>query len=365
MSGLIDCDVHFSVPSLQDLLPYLDPASRDLVQHSSDFGLTLPTYPWQHPTGWTRKDTFSADTLPGTSLRLLREQLLDRYDVRYGILTPEELMCVSVLPNLHLAAALASAHNDWMIDHLLEQDKRLRGSLLVAAHHPESAAREIRRLGGRDDIVQVILPGGSRIPYGNPFYDPLWRAAHEMGLAVAIHVYYEGMGIAAAPVTAAGMPDFYCEYHALLCAANMGHLASILYHGILERFPGQRVVLVESGVTWVAGFLWRLDQDWRSCRSETPWCRRPPSEYVWEGVRFTTQPLEEPNDMELLRGALAGMHPAETLMFASDYPHWDFDEPTLTLRTLPKEWRDNVAFANARQLYGLPAAESAGVGAPA
>jgi predicted TIM-barrel fold metal-dependent hydrolase len=82
-------------------------------------------------------------------------------------------------------------------------------------------------------------------------------------------------------------------------------------------------------------------------------------------VRFTTQPLEEPNDAELLRGALAGMRPAETLLFASDYPHWDFDEPTLTLRTLPKEWREGVAFANAARLYGLSAAEPAGAGAPA
>ena len=351
---LIDCDVHFSFSALTDLVPYMEPAYRDLVLNSNDFGLTLPSYPWQHPTGWTRKDTFSADHLPSTSLPRLREQLLDLYDVTYGILTPEEIMCVSVLPNVHLAAALASAHNDWMCEHWLDADPRLRGSIVVAAHYPVAAAREIRRLGGRDDIVQVILPGGARIPYGNPFYEPIWVAAHEMGLAVAIHVYYEGMGIAGGPITGAGMPDHYAEYHALLNATNMGHLASILCHGILERYPGQKVVLIEGGVAWVPGFLWRLDTNWRSCRTEMPWCRRRPSDYVWEGIRFTTQPLEAPDDSSLLEGALKGMNPERTLLFASDYPHWDFDEPVLTLRTLPRAWRDRVAYSNAGELYQLP-----------
>src|SRR5579872_6629975 len=102
MTQLIDCDVHFSFRSLHELLPYMEPAYRDLVTHTGDFGLTLPSYPWQHPTGWTRKDTFTPDAPPSTSLALLREQLLDRYDVTYGILTPEEIMSVSVLPNVHL-----------------------------------------------------------------------------------------------------------------------------------------------------------------------------------------------------------------------------------------------------------------------
>ncbi len=57
------------------------------------------------------------------------------------------------------------------------------------------------------------------------------------------------------------------------------------------------------------------------------------------------------------------MRPERTLCFASDYPHWDFDEPTLTLRTLPAAWRERIAFENARELYGLPV-PAAPVGAP-
>jgi predicted TIM-barrel fold metal-dependent hydrolase len=41
------------------------------------------------------------------------------------------------------------------------------------------------------------------------------------------------------------------------------------------------------------------------------------------------------------------------LLFASDYPHWDFDDPVLV--RLPAAWREQVMDANARELYRLPA----------
>ena len=130
-------------------------------------------------------------------------------------------------------------------------------------------------------------------------YDPIWEAANELGLPVAVHTHYESIGIAG-PITAAGMPDFYAEYHTLCGSGMYGHLVSILCHGIFERFPNTRVAMVEGGLVPFVGFLWRLDTNWKACRSEIPWCRRRPSEYVWDHVRFATQPLEAPDDPEQL-----------------------------------------------------------------
>jgi predicted TIM-barrel fold metal-dependent hydrolase len=76
---------------------------------------------------------------------------------------------------------------------------------------------------------------------------------------------------------------------------------------------------------------------------------------VWEHVRFATQPLETPADPSLLAPAIQGLRPAETLMFASDYPHWDFDEPEQTLRQLPAEWRESLRWQNAQKFFRLPA----------
>ncbi len=356
---LVDCDIHVGYATLFDLLDYMDAPTRELVLHSGTNGLAMPSYPWYHPTGWIRKDTYdpkAAETgaqFPVITLERVREQHLDAYDVTYGVLTPDEAAAFSILPNAALGAKLCSAYNDWLLERWLLEEPRLRGLVIVPAQHPEAAAAEIRRLGGRDEFAGVFLPGAARIPYGNPVYEPIWRASAELGLPVVVHTHFEGVGIAG-PVTAAGYPDFYVEYHTLCGSGMYGHFVSVLCHGIFERYPEARLVLVEGGLVPFVGFLWRLDTNWKACRSEIPWCRRLPSEYVWEHVRFATQPLETPEDESLLVPAIAGLRPWQTLMLASDYPHWDFDEPTQTLRALPVEWRDAVAFGNALELYRLP-----------
>ena len=219
VGGRVDCDIHVGYEALSDLYPYLRAQTRDLLQNSATFGFTMPGYTWQHPTGWIRRDTYSETATgealtPGFTLEQLRSQLLDRYSVDVGIAIPDEAAGYSVLPNTGLATELCSAYNDWLADHWLAIEPRLRGTIVVPAQNPAAAAAEIRRLAGRDQFVGVFLPGAARIPYGNPIYDPIWQAADETGLPVVVHVHYEGIGIAG-PLTGAGHPDFYMEYHAL------------------------------------------------------------------------------------------------------------------------------------------------------
>ncbi|TMM12647.1 MAG: amidohydrolase [Actinobacteria bacterium] len=354
---LIDCDIHVGYETLADLLPYLDGPSRELVVSSGTHGLAMPTYPWNHPSGWIRQDVYErgsgAGDFPYLTLDLLRDRHLDRYDIALGVLEPDEGAAFAILPNAQLAARLCSAYNDWLLERWLEEEPRLRGMLVVPAQWPEAAAREIKRLGGREEFVGVFLPGAARIPYGNPVYDPLWQAVDELALPVAVHTHFETIGIAP-PLTAAGMPDYYAEYHTLCGSGMYGHLVSILCHGIFERFPHTRLAMVEGGLVPFVGFLWRLDTNWKACRSEMPWCRRRPSEYVWDHVRFATQPLESPDDPEQLVAAIEFLRPWQTLLYASDFPHWDFDEPEQTLRQLPAEWRDGVRWRNAQEFFRLP-----------
>jgi predicted TIM-barrel fold metal-dependent hydrolase len=362
-SVLVDCDIHVGYDALSDVHPYLSATTRELLQESATFGFQMPSYPWQHPTGWIRKDTYGGKTAagaltPGFTLGQLREQLLDRYGVDRGIAIPDEPAGYSILPNANLAAELCSAYNSWLADHWLSHEPRLAGTIVVPGQHPAAAAREIRRWAGDDRFVGVFLPGAARVPYGNPLYDPIWDAANETRLPVVVHVHYEGVGISN-PLTGAGHPDFYMEYHALVGSSLAGHLASVLCHGIFERFPNTRLMLMEGGLGLYAGLLWRLDTNWKACRSETPHCLRPPSEYVWDHVRFTTQPLEAPPEPAQLRGVLEPLRPQQTLCFASDYPHWDFDEPRLTLRDMPSAWHPGILGHNAADFYGLGVAATA------
>src|ERR1700739_550421 len=124
---LIDCDVHVGYDNLLDLTPYLDGPTRELVVHSGTNGLAMPSYPWYHPTGWIRKDTYDPDAVatgrqvPGQALDTVRRPLLDPHAVTHAILTPDEAAAFSVLPNAQLGARLASGYNDWLVDNWLSR----------------------------------------------------------------------------------------------------------------------------------------------------------------------------------------------------------------------------------------------------
>ncbi len=114
-----------------------------------------------------------------------------------------------------------SAHNDVIIHDWLGADPRLRASMVVSPADPELAAREIRRVGSHPGIVQVLMPSASRIPYGQRFFHPIYAAACEQGLPVAVHPGSEGTGTSGPP-TAAGYPPAGPPLTRPLCPDNLG-----------------------------------------------------------------------------------------------------------------------------------------------
>ena len=66
-------------------------------------------------------------------------------------------------------------------------------------------------------------------------------------------------------------------------------------------------------------------------------------------------PIEEPTDPQHLLYAIEQAQLEDRLLFATDYPHWDFDSPTQALpRAMPKEMRRAILAENALALYGWP-----------
>jgi predicted TIM-barrel fold metal-dependent hydrolase len=131
------------------------------------------------------------------------------------------------------------------------------------------------------------------------------------------------------------------------------HISSFVFEGVFERYPMLKVAALEGGFAWVPSYLWRMDADWKGLRPQTPWVKRPPSEYVLEHVRFASQPADEPDPPEALGSILEWMHAEQTLMFASDYPHWDWDDPAQTFARLDDTLRTRIMSDNARETFGL------------
>src|SRR5690606_17825944 len=176
-----------------------------------------------------------------------------------------------------------------------------------------------------------------------------YAACVQHNLPFTIHVGLEGVGINPPP-SGAGHVSHYVEHRACRPQVMMTHLASFIFEGVFEKFPGLKVVLQESGVFWVPSFLWRLDQDWKALRVQTPWVKKRPSEYFREHVRVTTQPIEEVPNRIIFDELMNNMFASETLMFCSDYPHWDYDSPALALPKLDETLWDRIYYHNAAEL---------------
>jgi uncharacterized protein len=346
---LVDCDAHHNWTGIGQILPFLPRYWADYVIESQF--KTLPNSPYPKGVGGGERVDARPEGggMAGSDRDLFRTQLLDEWTVDVAILTGQ-FYNVSFLANADFAAALSAALNDWMIEHWLSFDSRLRGSLTVPMQDPAAAAQEIDRLGSRADIVQVLTSAGSRIPYGQRFYDPIWAACERNGLAVGIH--FGGIGIVHAP-TSAGWPSYYLEWHTNMSQAFQAQVVSLVCEGVFEKFPGLHVVLIEGGFAWLPALLWRLDKNWKALRSECPWLKRKPSEYVLDHIRVTSQPIEEPEDDQHLLQLFEMMNADQMLMFASDYPHWDFDSPQQAFPRLPPDLKRRIFADNACQVYGL------------
>ncbi len=344
---LVDCDVHCAINSIDDLLPYLPEVWQRYVRESGFRGPPPSWYPKMKRHA-SRDDSHPpSGRVPGSDFEFLKHQHLDLWRIDRAVMNP--LYPVDCLPHVDLGAALASAHNDYMIHEWYERDERMRGSIIVPWKSPELAIREIERVGGHPRVVQIILLVCTGALYGQRQFHPIWEAAARHGLVVGIH-----WGGSEPPRASGAAPSYYLEYHVNLAQAAMAQIVSFVCEGAFEHCPNLRVAIIEGGTAWLPSLMWRLDKDWRGCRMEVPWLRRRPSDYIRDHIRLTTQPIEEPDNPHHLMQVIEHMGSDRMLMFSTDYPHWDFDSPSRALpAALPKPLRQRILADNAIEFYHL------------
>lgn len=345
--GAVDCDLHPAVPGMNVLLPYLDDYWREMasVRSLDRLNLSLTSYPQNAPLScrpdWKLKD----GAKPGSSLEAMQAHVLDRYRPRYGILNC--LYGAQVFHSEDMAAAFCRATNDWVRDHWLNRDPRLRASIVIPAHNTELAVAEIDRRADDFRFVQVLMLASGETTLGRRHLWPIYERAERLGLAIGMHA---GSAYRHAP-TAAGWPSYYVEDYVAQSAAFESQLQSMISEGVFAKFPGLKVVAIESGLTWLSGFIWRADKTWKGVRAEVPWVTRAPSEIIRNNVRFTVQPIDAPDEVEAIMRLVDHLKSDELFLFSTDYPHWQFDGDAALPGGLPDSLFRKIVSENALATY--------------
>ena len=317
-SQAIDCDVHPTVPDIAALLPYLDDFWREQVLSRGISSLESASYPPKAPIT-VRDDLRGTGGQGATDALSLADQVLGRWQANLAICNC--LYGVQLPFNEDMARAFSRALNDWIAAEWLDRDPRLRASIVVPLQNVEYAVDEIERCATDRRFVQVLVLAMQEMPLGRRQFWPVYRAAKRHGLPIGIHA---GSSFRH-PVTSLGWPSYFLEDYASQSQAFQSQLASLVCEGVFSEFPTLKVVLLESGVTWLPAFLWRISKFWRGLRTEIPWVDRPPDEIVRDHVRLTIQPFDGPNDADAVKRAIDHLRSDAILLYASDYPHWQFD----------------------------------------
>lgn len=333
---VIDCDAHIR-ESVDNLLPYVPEGEERRYIESPYF--QYPSDGWDRSAGG--RSGYATVRGPEQEKQVMADLSLDT-----TIITPTMNLYHGLLGNREVANALARAYNDYIVDVWLDHDDAFKSGILVPVHDPEVGAEEIDEHGDEDGMVGVCLnPLGPEKGLGDERYDPIYEAAERHDLTVIMH---------GAATTHSSYPNQTNYFHKFLEVHTVSHtfqqisqVVSILSRGVVERFPDLRFACLEAGLSWVP-VLYRLDKEFLARQNEAPLLEKLPSEYFGEKFWVATQPLEETGNVEALVELAGGW---DNLLFATDWPHWDFDSPTVVRDTIPAEYHEQVWSENAYDAF--------------
>lgn len=351
LKGAIDCDLHPDTPPVAALLPHLSDHWADAMVERGIESLETANYPPNAPLT-VRPDRRG---LLGRGVAGLAGATLDAWGLSAGILNP--LPGVHLVFNQDMAVALARALNDWIAQEWLTRDSRVRASIVVPLQSVPDAVEEIERRAADPRFVQVLVPAMWEVPYGRRSLWPVWEAAAKHGLPLGIHA---GSAFRHAP-TSLGWPTYLAEDYAAQSLAFQSQVGSLITEGVFQAIPALKVVLIESGVTWLPSYLWRLGKFWRGVRSEVPWVAESPAEIARRHIRLTTTPFDAPEDPGLVSRVMDQLGSEDMLLFSSDWPHWQWEgqapplPPGLSPALMAKVTRDNPRATYTRLAQTVPA----------
>ena len=356
---IIDVDAHhYELESFDQIIEYFDdPVLQQLAKSAAQSGQKgvgmLPGGVGYQDMGGrvTRYPLRRMEkTDPGTHRDIgIARRWMDAMGTDLAVLFPSPMLQLGLHPQVEVEIALARAYNRWLSERVLSGEPRLRSMIYLPFNDPEESVRTVQEFAGKPGVVGFMVTAARYKPVHHNAYMKLYSLIEETGLPLGFHAAYNWNDQSFA------MMNKFISVHALgFVWHNMVHLTNWIVNGIPERFPKLKVIWIESGLAWLPFLMQRLDHEYVLRSSECPALKRLPSEYM-QDMFYTSQPMEKPRDLSILEMTFRMIKAETQLLWSSDYPHWDFDLPSVIydLPFLSEQARRSILGGNAMQLFNI------------
>ena len=248
---------------------------------------------------------------------------MDRDGVWAELIYPSVGMAICDVPDIDYKRACMQAYNRWLVEFCAGLPDRLFGIGMCAAKDPDTMVQDIVEIKkqGFYGIMLPVAPGME--DYDNPIYDKAWTKAVELNLPICFHILVKRT------------KEGNAFNHGMLRGGKLnGHMMAVrllqdilgvmVFGGVFDRNPELKVVSVEADAGWAPHFIHRAEhfylrhRHWLQGRE----LKRLPTEVFNKNIWLTFQ--DDPIAFYL---AQQGKLNANSLLWASDYPHSDATWP--------------------------------------
>ncbi len=358
---IIDVDSHhFETEHFSEIVKYIDdPVLRQLLEASSIAGYrgvgALPAgLGYQDYGGRIMREPLRklerTEPKPHRDVTLTR-RWMDFMGVDIAILFPTPMLHLGLHPQVEVEVALSNAYNRWLVAHVLADEPRIRSMLYLPFNDPAATYRVVKEFTGKPGVVGFMVTSNRYRPVHHNDYMKTYALLDEANLPLAFHGAYNWNDQSLL------MVNRFISAHALgFVWHNLVHLTNWVINGIPERFRKLKVLWIESGLAWLPFIMQRLDNEYMMRTADAPELKRLPSEYIRD-MYYTNQPMEKTGDMALLETTFRVIKAETQLLYSSDYPHWDFDLPSVIydLPFLNEAQKRQILGGNALRVFGMDA----------
>jgi predicted TIM-barrel fold metal-dependent hydrolase len=265
------------------------------------------------------------------------------------VVFPTPMLFLGMHPQVEMEVLLTRAYNRWLTERVTLGDDGIGALALLPFNSPEDACRTVEDFADKPGVIGFTVTSTRYKPVHANEYMRLYRMIEETGKPIAFHAGYHWQDPSLATCNS------FLGMHALGFAwCNIVHMTNWILNGIPERFPNLKSVWIESGLAWVPFVMQRLDDQYLMRMSEAPLLKQMPSDYMRQNCWYTCQPMEKSSEVGL-KATFEMINAKTQLLYASDWPHFDFDAPRVIAEIdwLDEEAKRNILGMNSARCFGF------------